>query len=49
VLFASGPKVVGTPTLTAGHAFTQRFPRPGVYRLFCYLHPVSMQQEVLVG
>jgi plastocyanin len=49
VLFASGPQVVGTPTLSGGVKYTSRgFLKPGTYQLFCYLHPVTMHQEVIV-
>jgi len=48
VLLANGPAVIGTPTLKSGEAVSRRFLRPGRYQLFCYLHPVTMQQEVLV-
>jgi plastocyanin len=48
VLFASGPRVVGSGTLKNGAVQTQRFSQPGTYKLFCYLHPVTMHQEVVV-
>jgi plastocyanin len=48
VLFASGPRVVGSATLSHGAVQTQQFTAPGTYQLFCYLHPVTMQQEVVV-
>jgi hypothetical protein len=49
VLFASGPQVVGTPTLSGGVKYTSRgFLKPGTYQLFCYLHPITMHQEVIV-
>ena len=48
VLLANGPAVIGTPTLKHGEAVSRRFLRPGRYQLFCYLHPVTMHQEVLV-
>jgi plastocyanin len=49
VLFANGPQVVGTPTLSGGVKYTSRgFLKPGTYQLFCYLHPVTMHQEVIV-
>jgi plastocyanin len=49
VLFASGPQVVGTPTLEGGAKYTSRgFLKPGTYQLFCYLHPITMHQEVIV-
>ena len=48
VLFAGGPAVVGSPTRRNGTT-SARFRRPGTYRLFCPLHPITMHQEVLVG
>jgi hypothetical protein len=49
VLFANGPQVVGTPTLSGGAKYTSRgFLKPGTYQLFCYLHPITMHQEVIV-
>jgi hypothetical protein len=49
VLFANGPQVVGTPTLSGGVKYTSRgFLKPGTYQLFCYLHPITMHQEVIV-
>ena len=48
VLFADGPAVVGSPTRRSGTT-SARFRRPGTYRLFCPLHPITMHQEVVVG
>jgi hypothetical protein len=48
VLFASGPAVVGSATHRRGTT-SARFRRPGTYQLFCPLHPITMQQEVVVG
>ena len=44
----SGPAVVGSPTRRTGRR-SARFRRPGTYRLFCPLHPITMHQEVVVG
>jgi plastocyanin len=49
VLLANGPAVIGTPTLKHGKAISRRFLKPGRYQLFCYLHPVTMHQEVVVS
>ena len=46
VLFANGPSLIGTPTLSGGAAHTSRFRVPGRYELFCYLHPVTMHEVV---
>ena len=49
VLLANGPQVVGSPTLSGGATYTSRgFLKPGDYQFFCYLHPVTMHQEVIV-
>jgi plastocyanin len=48
VLFASGPRLVGSPTLSDGKTYTTRFRAPGHYELFCYLHPMTMHQTVEV-
>ncbi|HKG35000.1 MAG TPA: plastocyanin/azurin family copper-binding protein [Solirubrobacterales bacterium] len=46
---ANGPLGIGTDNLDAGRTFTQRFERPGTYRFFCALHPVQMQERVVVA
>jgi hypothetical protein len=46
LLYANGPRLVGTPTLSRGRAFTFPFTVAGHYELFCYLHPVTMHQVV---
>jgi plastocyanin len=49
VLLANGPQVVGSPTLSNGAKYTSRgFLKPGTYQFFCYLHPITMHQEVVV-
>ena len=47
VLLANGPFVYGTTTILRG-VHSVRLNKPGRYQFFCYLHPVSMQQEVYV-
>ena len=47
VTLASGPVGFSSPTMTGGR-FSHRFTRPGVYRLYCSLHPVAMVQAVFV-
>jgi plastocyanin len=47
VTLASGPVGFSSPTVTRAH-WSHRFTRPGVYRLVCSLHPVSMTQLVRV-
>jgi plastocyanin len=46
VLYANGPRVVGSPTLSKGHKYTTRFSVAGRYEVFCYLHPVTMHQVI---
>jgi plastocyanin len=48
VTLANGPLGIGTDNLDAGRTFTQKFDRPGTYRFFCALHPVQMQERVVV-
>jgi hypothetical protein len=47
VTLASGPVGFSSPTVTRAH-WSHRFTRPGLYRLFCSLHPVAMTQIVRV-
>ena len=48
VTTANGPLGIGTDNLDGGRTFTQKLNRPGTYRLFCALHPVQMQERVIV-
>ena len=48
VSIANGPRAMGSPTLSNGKVYQRRFSVPGVYQLFCYLHPMTMHQEVTV-
>jgi plastocyanin len=48
VLFASGPRLVGSPTLSNGQTYATTFTAPGHYELFCYLHPMTMHETVEV-
>jgi plastocyanin len=48
VLFASGPRLVGSPTLSNGQTYTTTFTKAGHYELFCYLHPMTMHEVVEV-
>lgn len=47
VTLASGPIGFGSRNLDRG-TFTQRFSKPGTYRIFCGLHPVAMTESVVV-
>jgi stress up-regulated protein Nod 19 len=45
---ASGPMIVSTGMLNGGAVRRFRFTRPGTYKLFCPLHPVTMHQVITV-
>lgn len=47
VTVASGPVGFSSTSTTRG-AFSERFTRPGVYKLYCALHPAYMTAEVRV-
>jgi plastocyanin len=46
---ANGPLGIGSDNLDGGRTFTQKFDRPGTYRFFCALHPVSMSEKIVVA
>jgi plastocyanin len=46
--FANGPGVISAGTKRRGETRTVLLQRPGRYQLFCYLHPITMHQEVFV-
>jgi plastocyanin len=46
--FASGPRVVGGDMGTQGDVVSTTFTEPGRYQLFCYLHPMTMHEQVTV-
>jgi len=48
VFLANGPRAVDGPLMKKGAVYAQRFPVPGTYNLFCYLHPVTMHQTLTV-
>jgi hypothetical protein len=48
VTLANGPIGFASLNLGGGATFSERLKKPGVYRLFCSLHPVAMQQVVTV-
>ena len=48
VMLANGPRSVNSPLMGQGGIFVQRFEVPGTYNLFCYLHPVTMHQTLVV-
>ncbi len=45
---ANGPLGIGSDNLDGGRTFTEKLNRPGTYRFFCALHPVQMQERVIV-
>lgn len=49
VTVANGPRGFSSPNLDGGRVFRKRLRRPGVYRIFCALHPVDMTQTVRVS
>ncbi|MFL5828127.1 MAG: hypothetical protein ACJ76V_16530 [Thermoleophilaceae bacterium] len=44
----NGPRGFATPSVRKGHVESNRFTVPGVYRIYCSLHPVYMSQVVRV-
>jgi plastocyanin len=48
ILLASGPRNLSTSTRRRGARYTKTLQTPGEYRVFCYLHPITMQQVVRV-
>jgi len=48
VTIANGPRNVASDNLGKGGRYEQTFKTPGDYKLFCYLHPVTMHQVVTV-
>lgn len=48
VTLISGPDLVATPNWGLGHSYSKTLRSVGTYKLFCYLHPVTMTQVVVV-
>jgi plastocyanin len=48
VFLANGPRAVDGPLMRRGAVYSKQFTVPGTYNLFCYLHPVTMHQTVVV-
>ncbi len=48
VTLASGPRLVASPNSGKGTRFVQTLNTPGTYKLFCYLHPITMTQVITV-
>ena len=45
---ANGPEGFASPNLNVDRTYSARFTRAGTYRFFCSLHPVQMQERVVV-
>jgi plastocyanin len=48
VSLASGPRGIYSPNFHQGATYSYQFTIPGTYKLFCYLHPLTMNQVVTV-
>jgi plastocyanin len=48
VTLANGPLGIGSDNLDGNRTFTEKLNRPGTYRFFCALHPVQMQERIVV-
>lgn len=48
VTLASGPRLIASPNSVKGEHFTEELTIPGTYKLFCYLHPITMTQVITV-
>jgi plastocyanin len=46
VTLASGPRHVASDTIGRGGRFVKTLYTPGTYKLFCYLHPITMTEVV---
>jgi plastocyanin len=46
VFIAGGPRDVHAPSSDRGYVYRRRFQVPGTYRMFCFLHPITMHQVV---
>lgn len=49
VTVANGPRGFSSLNLDGGRTFRKRLRKPGLYRIFCALHPVDMTQTVRVS
>ena len=43
---ASGPRAVAGQLLSGGAKSSTQFTVPGRYQLFCYLHPMTMHEQI---
>jgi plastocyanin len=46
--FASGPRVFAGQSGVKGEEVSTQFNEPGRYQLFCYLHPMTMREQITV-
>ena len=48
VMLANGPRLISSTNQRQGFRYVKRLYEPGIYKLFCYLHPITMTQIVEV-
>jgi plastocyanin len=48
VVLASGPRLVSSTNQRRGFRYAKRLYASGTYKLFCYLHPITMTQVITV-
>jgi len=48
VMLASGPRLVSSSNQSKGFRYVRKLRTPGTYKLFCYLHPITMTQVIEV-
>jgi len=48
ITLANGPRGFSSPNLSSGRTFRKRLKAPGMYQLFCGIHPVDMTATVKV-
>jgi plastocyanin len=48
VMLASGPRLVSSTNQRKGFRYVRKLHAPGTYKLFCYLHPITMTQVIEV-
>lgn len=48
VMLANGPRLVSSTNQLKGFRYAKKLYTPGTYKLFCYLHPITMTQVITV-
>jgi plastocyanin len=48
VTLAAGPRHVASANVSKGAHYSRTLDTPGTYKLFCYLHPITMTQVISV-